>query len=851
MLKPKLSTDEAVNRILDGNKSTEDLDAKKWGEAKLGTTAIITYSFLTYDQAKDDIKVGPDGETQYLAYGMALNSFDRRDFSEALNYITDVTGVAFVEAEEVFGNGGDIDIQKRDGGWGSATSSALGGDDVDVIKSSHVIFADDFTRSHALHEMLHALGLSHPGSYNFNPADPSDVITYEDDADYFQDSHQYTVMSYFSAEETGGSYGDTRGTLMLHDVVALQKLYGFNWGAFSDSTTYGFNSNTNREAWTVNDPDTNMFGAIWDGGGIDTIDASGYTKPSVINLNSEQFSSLNGLSNNLTIAPHAWIEHAIGGYADDRLIGNVLGNRLHGKGGDDYIYGEGGNDLIDGGSGNDMISGGPGRDYLNGGRGNDTVSYSYGGGGWLVDLNTESASSISGPTVERVINFENIIGSKGSDKLFGDNNDNRITGGDGNDLIVGREGNDDLYGAKGNDTISGGPGKDSMNGGSGQDVVDYSYSNSGWIIDLRDEHAKLLNSNGINGLGLGNSLNDNTRESIKNFEDVIGSQGDDRIYGDAGENVLKGKSGDDFISGGPGTDYLDGGDGTDTVSYSYSGGGWLVDLHTERASSINGSTVERVINFENIVGSKGSDELFGDNNGNLIIGGNGNDLIVGRKGNDVLYGSKGNDTISGGLGEDSMYGGSGQDVVDYSYSNSGWIIDLRDEHAKLLNSNGINDFGIYNTNNNTRETIKDFEDVIGSQGNDRIYGDAGENVLKGERGKDYLYGGAGNDHLIGGMGNDGLYGDAGVDIFEGGGGRDSFMFTSFHEMGRIKDFESGVDKIWIYGKSAPRSFGDLEVVDFIGSAAIQVVGKPEYGTIFVDDHMADQLDASDFQFLSW
>ncbi|MDH3581442.1 MAG: hypothetical protein OEM91_12565 [Hyphomicrobiales bacterium] len=72
-----------------------------------------------------------------------------------------------------------------------------------------------------LHETGHALGLDHPGDYNGgNP-------TYAQDAVYAQDTHMYTVMSYFDAENTGADWYAAEGrwyypqTPMLHDVLTI------------------------------------------------------------------------------------------------------------------------------------------------------------------------------------------------------------------------------------------------------------------------------------------------------------------------------------------------------------------------------------------------------------------------------------------------------------------------------------------------------------------------------------------------------------------------------------------------------------------------------------------------------
>lgn len=64
------------------------------------------------------------------------------------------------------------------------------------------------------------------------------------------------------------------------------------------------------------------------------------------------------------------------------------------------------------------------------------------------------------------------------------------------------------------------------------------------------------------------------------------------------------------------------------------------------------------------------------------------------------------------------------------------------------------------------------ERIIGGDGNDTIFGNGGADILLGGNGNDALFGGSDNDILDGGTGNDTLYGNGGNDILRGGTGND-------------------------------------------------------------------------------
>ena len=72
---------------------------------------------------------------------------------------------------------------------------------------------------------------------------------------------------------------------------------------------------------------------------------------------------------------------------------------------------------------------------------------------------------------------------------------------------------------------------------------------------------------------------------------------------------------------------------------------------------------------------------------------------------------------------------------------------------------------------------KDNDQGNGNTGNDTLNGNLGEDTLHGGKDNDMIYGGQGNDQLYGDAGNDTLSGDMGVDYLFGGEGNDVFSFT--------------------------------------------------------------------------
>ena len=170
-----------------------------------------------------------------------------------------------------------------------------------------------------LHELGHAMGLGHPHDGSVT------------DATY--DTWQYSVMSYNGSATHG--FGVQPDSLMLLDILALQE----NLGLGAPST-----SNTDDTYWW--NPSEKVLHTIWDGGGNDTLSASGHSLDTILDLRQASFSSYGPkssgrASNNLAIAFDTRIENAIGGNGNDTIIGNTDDNTITGGLGNDTLYGDG------------------------------------------------------------------------------------------------------------------------------------------------------------------------------------------------------------------------------------------------------------------------------------------------------------------------------------------------------------------------------------------------------------------------------------------------------------------------------------------------------------------------------
>jgi serralysin len=270
------------------------------------------------------------------------------------------------------------------------------------------------------HELGHTLGLSHPGNYNFGDDSDGDgvpdPINYSTDAEYFQDSHQFTIMSYFDSFETGAQNVDWNtmrfiypSTPMVDDVYVIQQKYGADMTTRSGDSTYGFHATSDvwNPAMSFHTGEMFTIFTIWDAGGNDTLDLSGYYTASVIDLREGAYSSAGGAGaydpllagTQLTLAQINANNAAAGfGARSDRLYHIYF---------DGNWSDDGGVTLVNEGLSWKQITG-TGDQYLM----EDNIGIAYGA----------------------VV--ENAIGGHGDDRINGNQANNRFTGGDGDDTFI-------------------------------------------------------------------------------------------------------------------------------------------------------------------------------------------------------------------------------------------------------------------------------------------------------------------------------------------------------------------------------------------------------------------------------
>jgi len=454
----------------------------------------------TYNSYSEESKFGPTqagtGASLTVAFATASNwtTTEKAAFQAVMDLWAAETNVKFTVTDNV----ATADVQIARSTTGGATggnystevavgSSQLGhalSGEIDIDTSvggfgpigSGFNVAGGYPWQTMEHEMGHVLGLGHGGAYNEGTTTDSPQYT-------AYDNTAYAIMSYNAAPDFssdfnwGVSGGYYRGpvTPMMLDITAAQRLYGAPVGGpLSGGQVFGFNSNIQTDIkqffdFTVN---AKPVVTLYDSGVNNTLDLSGFTVGSTVDLHQGAFSSVAGLTGNIGIAFNTRIDTLVGGSAGDKITGNDDGDILQGGGSNDTIQGGAGNDHIYGNlfsstqgatDGADVIDTGAGSNYVNGNGGNDTITASS-GSNRLFGGQGNDTIHVTGHGINH------LNGNLGDDILIVDGGTNEIHGGQGNDTIQPTAGSNASFGDLGNDVIWVGAGLDTMSGGPGNDL---------------------------------------------------------------------------------------------------------------------------------------------------------------------------------------------------------------------------------------------------------------------------------------------------------------------------------------------------------------------------------------------
>lgn len=312
----------------------------------------------------------------------------------------------------------------------------------------------------------------------------------------------------------------------------------------------------------------------------------------------------------------------------------------------------------------------------------------------------------------RVLEFLDVTGTPGDDILLGSECADRITGLGGDDVIDARGGHDIVVTGDGADHIVGGAGNDQIDAGAGNDIVFGGAGND--VIRGGAGHDRLYGGDG---------------------DDIIyGGAGDDVIAGEAGNDVIDASTGDDIVDGGSGDNIIDSGAGNDVVTAGDGNNIVFAGYGNDHVRLGAGNDV--------VHAGEGNDQVKAGAGADRVFGGAGCDDLYGEAGDDVLDGGADSDRVLGGDGndwivatsdaaDDCYEGGEGKDTLDLSATGKGVIVDLKRGTAI-----GV-EIG--------RDTVIDFEAIVGGSGDDCLIVAEKATMLAGGDGDDRFVFAVGDD----------------------------------------------------------------------------------------------------------
>ena len=412
---PLTHTGDITSLVNPSGNNTVDaiLGGSKWGAGGAGTAAAVTFSFPT-SVAAFDTRPGITGNynaSEPLGAGFAdklagFTAFTGAQQQAARQVLQAFSSVANLTFTEVAASGVDAGVLR----FANAAPPGLGAttwgvswfpQDIagagDTWMNSAFLFPEGWAAGTQnfltlLHEVGHALGLKHPhdrGLSGVLPGWPENtaVLPFTGTDTLANESTQTMVMAYNDIPGRGtlndlalqSDFAPT--TPMRWDIAALQVLYGANMAHNAADTVYTF------------DGDARYNQTLWDGGGADTLVATG-SRNVEIDLRPGQWSKLGQPMTFSTRNADNTVNAAQPQFTDPYTV---------------YIYDTVTIENATGGSGNDVLYANAAANLLQGGIGIDTVVYAApragvtiarAGDHWTASSSNADTDTLS--TVERV-----------------------------------------------------------------------------------------------------------------------------------------------------------------------------------------------------------------------------------------------------------------------------------------------------------------------------------------------------------------------------------------------------------------------------------------------------------------
>ena len=781
-----------------GNDTLSADSADDWLDGGVGDDSMHAGNGNDTIMSNDGVDtIDGSGNTDYIDFSLATNAVEV-DLTQDDEIVND----GFGNAESIVNIEGFIGSNFADTFTGDASSqifiNSAGNDTFDGGDGSDTLDFTGLTAAVTLNTATGTVSSSASGTDTFsnlevfNTGAGNDTLTGSDEAETFNANAGNDSI-------TAGAGNDTIIASTGNDTIV--------GGADTDTLTFA----TADTSITVDLSDTSAQST-----GLGAYVISGVEN--IIGSNTSD--DLVGDSADNEIAAGSGDDTVSGNAGDDTLSGNDGDDVIYGNAGDDYLSGDAGNDSLYGGAGNDTLEGDAGIDFLSGGDGDDTFNnlnqtgvavmhgdagndifmmtanssenadFDFDGGTGVdtVEISTNNAIyDFNNRPNERFENIEILSLATGTQLVRLDNVavqnmtaatnaavDNATYNTQQILVVSSDDGADTLY-LTGQEWVTTGE-TTTVNGGTEEYTI-YQFGNRDVFVATNT---------------LTSILNNTADDSI------IGVSGIDSLAGGVGNDTIQGLAGDDTINGGRDDDILDGGAGVDTLSFEGQTAKITVDLNITTAQA-TGEGNDIIVNFEQVQGGSGADNLTAHANGSLlsgnaghdslygdvgedtllggadndvIRGGAGNDSIDGGTYNDMLFGEDGDDTILGGEGTDSIYGGTGVDSIDAG--NDDDVVEAGDGDDIVLAGAG-NDTVLGQAGADSIRGLDGNDTLSGGTGNDTIEGDNGNDYILGLEDNDSLVGGNGNDTVDGGAGNDVIYGTTGGNLLLGGVGIDTII----------------------------------------------------------------------------